>query len=175
MARAQTAASPTFFNVEALRQCHALEHGTVWVLSEKYPQLRLGGTSTDKGFYIFGAVEPQLLEAAAHEALRRFKAGEDTLAVHPRCGTNLSVGLVLTLALSMGFNLVLPRRPLSQLMGAGLAVYGAAILARDLGALAQKHVTTAVPLNLAVLGVVEEKDWLGRTGYFVQVAWVHAG
>ncbi len=166
-----TAANP-IFNLEALRQCHALEHGTVWVLSETDPQMTLGGTSTDHGFYIFGDVDPLKLEQAARQALDRFQKGETNLAVHPRCGTNISVGMLLTMVFSLGFNSFLPRRPLPQLLGAGLAFYGASALAQSVGALAQRHITTSIPINLEVLSVEPQKDFLGRTGYFVAVRWV---
>jgi len=172
MTTTSRAAAPSFLNLEALRQCHALEHGTVWVLSEKQPRLSLGGTSTDQGFYIYGPVQPQELERAAREALARFAKGEDDLAVHPRCGTNLSVSMLLILGLTLGLNTILPRRPFPQLLGAGLAVYGTSLLGIPLGMLAQRHVTTAIPRNLEVLSVEKTKDWLGRSGHFVAVRWV---
>ncbi|WP_287129015.1 DUF6391 domain-containing protein [Candidatus Cyanaurora vandensis] len=166
-------ANPTTLNLACLRQCHALEHGTVWVLAETQPQITLGGTATDHGFYIYGAVEPRQLEQAVQTALERFKQGEAGLAVHPRCGTNLSVRMVLTLGLSLGCGSLLPRRPLPRLLGVGLAVFGASLLARDLGALTQRHLTTAIPHNLVIQGVTYEKDWLGRGGHFVRVGWVN--
>ncbi|WP_218081122.1 DUF6391 domain-containing protein [Anthocerotibacter panamensis] len=175
MTSSSTATRPaptSFFNLEALRQCHGLEHGTVWVLSELNPRLTLGGTSTDRGFYIYGPVETLALEAAARQALVRFGQGEESLAVHPRCGTNLSVGMLLTLGLSLGLGSLLPRRPLSQLMGMGLAVYGASVMAQSLGSLAQRHITTAIPRNLEVLSVTPQKDWWGRPAHFVAVRWV---
>jgi plasmid stabilization system protein ParE len=160
------------FNLEALRQCHALEHGTVWVLSEWYPHLSLGGTSTDRGFYIFGSVTQERLEEAAREALRRFQQGAEELAVHPRCGTNLSAGILLLLLLTLGLSALLPRRPLAQTMGLGLAVYGTSVLSENVGAFAQRHITTAIPRNLEITGVQAQKDWLGRSGLFVAVRWV---
>ncbi len=173
-AAAQTLRQESFFNLEALRQCHALEHGTVWVLSEQQPRMSLGGTSTAKGFYIYGPVETSDLEQAAHEALARFKKGAPDLAVHPRCGTNISVGMLLTMGLSVGINRILPARPFAQILGVGLAIYGASLFASSLGALAQRHVTTAIPLDLEILSVKKQKDWLGRPSHFVAVQWTRS-
>jgi len=83
-----------------LRQVHALEHGTIWVLSEGNDNENLGGLSTDQGFYIYGQVNQNNLQQAVHRALQRLQGGEWNLAIHPRCGTNLSVTMVLTAGLA---------------------------------------------------------------------------
>jgi len=53
----------------------------------------LGGLSTDQGFYLYGQVNTAALERAVRVA-QRLTTGEWHLAVHPRCGTNLSVGML---------------------------------------------------------------------------------
>src|SRR4028118_905731 len=104
---------PGLQEILMLRQVHALEHATVWVLSDAanflgssrsttVPQLdndRLGGLSTDQGFYLYGQVNAAQLHRAVRIALQRLTNGEWHLAVHPRCGTNLSVGILLTAGL----------------------------------------------------------------------------
>jgi Domain of unknown function (DUF6391) len=177
-----------------VRQVHALEHATVWVLSElgrsplasssaqspsaQSPSARLteqlGGMSTERGFYLYGAVDPVTVEWAVHRALQRLVAGEWDLAVHPRCGTNLSVGILLTAGLAIGVNWLLPKDPLGQLLGLGLAATAAAGLAPDFGSLAQRYLTTAIPFNLAVQGVTASRDRLGHPVHFVQVQWVES-
>jgi Domain of unknown function (DUF6391) len=163
-----TRALRSSIGMEQVTQVHALEHGTIWVLSEKYPKLQLGGASTNQGFYVYGQVDPQILLAAAREALERFKRGEADLAVHPRCGTNLSVGMLLTMGFAFGFNLLLPRRLPNLLMGAGLAAMCSSLLSPSLGAKAQKYVTTDIPMNLSVTGIKTQTDWMGRKTHFVQ-------
>ena len=168
-----------------LRQVHALEHATVWVLSESsvghsssivssassMDNELLGGMSTDQGFYLYGQVETMYLRRAVHQALQRVTEGEWNLAVHPRCGTNLSVSMLLTAGLALGIHWFLPRGPIEQLLGLGLATTMAAQLAPDLGSVAQQYVTTAIPFNLAIAGVTAIRDDWGRPTHFMRVRW----
>jgi hypothetical protein len=176
-----------------LRQVHALEHATVWMLSNRRPfrpmhtrstfqtangfsdptdDELLGGMSTDQGFYLYGQVDTDELRRAAQIALERITAGEWHLAVHPRCGTNLSVGMLLTAGFALGTSLLLPRGPIEQLLGLSIAAMTAAHLAPDLGSLAQRYVTTAIPFNLAIDRIMPTRDPLGRPAHFIQVRWL---
>ena len=170
---------PGLKEVLTLRQVHALEHATVWVLSQsggtataRADNDLLGGMSTDQGFYLYGRVNIAQLRQAVREALQRIASGEWDLAVHPRCGTNLSVGMLLTAGLAVGINLALPRGPILQLLGLGAAAAAAAQLAPDVGALAQRYVTTAIPFNLGVVDITLSHDFWGREAHFVRVRWV---
>ena len=169
-----------------LRQVHALEHGTVWVLSEGEQNIEssilegnpppidnetLGGLSTDRGFYLYGRVDRLDLKRAVYKALDRLKSGEWNLAIHPRCGTNLSVTMLLTSGMILGTHLLLPRSPIAQLIGAGLAVTTAAQLAPDLGKETQKYLTTSIPFNLQIRDISLTTDIWGRSAYFVSVEW----
>ena len=170
---------PGLKEVLTLRQVHALEHATVWVLGQSgtTPTARsdnesLGGMSTDEGFYLYGGVNITQLRQAVRSALERIASGEWDLAVHPRCGTNLSVGMLLTAGLAVGINLALPRGPILQLLGLGVAAAAAAQLAPDVGALAQRYVTTAIPFNLNIVDISVRQDFWGREAHFVRVRWV---
>ena len=170
---------PGLKEVLTLRRVHALEHATVWVLSQSSGTATaradndlLGGMSTDQGFYLYGRVNIAQLHHAVREALQRIASGEWDLAVHPRCGTNLSVGMLLTAGLAVGINLALPRGPILQLLGLGAAAAAAAQLAPDVGALAQRYVTTAIPFNLGVVDISVTHDFWGREAHFVRVRWV---
>lgn len=167
-----------------LRQVHALEHATVWVLSETQTSATsppfsrtlvdnelLGGMSTESGFYLYGDFSTTQLQRAVKTALRRIIGGEWDLAVHPRCGTNVSVGMLLTAGFALGIHLIFPRGPIEQLIGFGLAASTAAQLAPDLGQLAQRYVTTAIPFNLAVENISQTRDIWGRTAHFVRIRW----
>lgn len=168
-----------------VRQVHALEHATVWVLTES-PQrfgltpdgeqgtVSLGGMSTPDGFYLYGNVATSALEQAAEAALQRIVAGDWNLAVHPRCGTNFAVNMLLTAGLFMGGQVFLPKDPLSQLLGIGAAAATASSLAPDLGSIAQRYVTTAIPFNLGITRVEQLGDRWGQPTHFVSVRWVEA-
>ncbi|MBE9096879.1 DUF6391 domain-containing protein [Tychonema sp. LEGE 07203] len=169
---------PGLKEILTVRQVHALEHATVWVLSQSGPAAAradnqlLGGMSTDEGFYLYGHVDIAQLRQAVGEALHRIAGGEWDLAVHPRCGTNLSVAMLLTAGLAVGINLALPKGPILQLLGLGAAAAAAAQLAPDAGSLAQRYVTTAIPFNLSVVDISVSNDFWGREAHFVRVRWV---
>jgi Domain of unknown function (DUF6391) len=176
---------PGLKEILMLRQVHALEHATVWVLGESksaYP-LTLGATniqvdnellsglSTEQGFYLYGEVNISDLRRAIALAQHRLTSGEWDLAIHPRCGTNLSVAMLLTAGLVVGVHLLLPFRPIEQLIGLGLAATTAAEVAPDLGSMAQRYLTTAIPFNLAIQNITRTRDIWGRQGHFVKVYW----
>ncbi|NET58636.1 MAG: hypothetical protein F6K47_21520 [Symploca sp. SIO2E6] len=174
---------PGLKEILMLRQVHALEHATVWVLGERFGVSRtgaatdlsdndnLGGLSTDEGFYLYGELDPADLSRAVHLALRRITRGEWDLAVHPRCGTNLSVGMLLTAGLALGAHLVMPPGPVEQILGVGLATAAASEITPDLGNLAQRYLTTAIPFNLAVESITATSDIWGNPAHFVRVRW----
>jgi hypothetical protein len=167
-----------------LRQVHALEHATVWVLSETAPIVgetvsqpdneTLGGLSTNQGFYLYGNVTKLNLERAVRRALQRLQWGEWNLALHPRCGTNLSVSALLTAGLALGAHLLLPRCPIEQLFGLAAATAMAGQIAPDIGMSAQKYLMTAIPFNLELVDISATQDFWGRTAYFVRLAWQDA-
>ncbi|MBW4480608.1 MAG: hypothetical protein KME54_28145 [Tolypothrix brevis GSE-NOS-MK-07-07A] len=162
-----------------LRQVHALEHATVWVLGQstsgcsnfQVDNELLSGLSTEQGFYLYGEVNISNLRRAVTLALHRLTNGEVDLAVHPRCGTNASVTMLLTASLAVGMHLLLPFRPIEQLVGLGLAATTAAEIAPDIGALAQRYVTTAIPFNLAIENIAVTRDVSGHKAHFVKVRW----
>lgn len=171
---------PGLKEVLTIRQVHALEHATVWVLSElgnsvttQVSHESIGGMSTPQGFYLYGSVNPAHLQQAVEIALQRVTSGEWNLAVHPRCGTNLSVAMTLTVGLALGINLLLPRRPIEQLLGFGIAATAATQLAPELGSLAQKYITTAIPFNLRLVNISATQDLWGRPTHFVQLSWIN--
>ncbi|MDJ0799192.1 MAG: DUF6391 domain-containing protein [Calothrix sp. MO_167.B12] len=168
---------PGLKDILMLRQVHALEHATVWILSESTTtpnqgdnQL-LGGLSTEQGFYLYGEVNISDLRRAVNLALHRLTSGEWNLAVHPRCGTNVSVEAILTAGLAVGMHLLLPRGPVEQLIGLGVAATTAAEISPDVGSVVQKYLTTAIPFNLAIANIIPTQDYEGREAYFIRVYW----
>lgn len=127
------------------RRNHGLEHATLNVLAKKYPNVTMGGISTPKGFYIIGNVPTEDVAEAAIEALKRLRAGEAELALHPNCGTNYVIsgifaGLGAWLGVAgvgKGLGKKLKRLPLMILLATG-----ALILTRQVGPRVQKEITT---------------------------------
>jgi hypothetical protein len=154
-----------------LRQVHALEHGTIWLLSQGQDDESLGGLSTESGFFVYGQVNPERLKRAVNNALQRLQQGEWNLAIHPRCGTNLSVAMVLAAGLALGTHLILPREPISQLIGLGLAANLGLQLAPEIGSSVQKYLTTGIPFNLKLAKITLTQDFWGRQAYFVSLDW----
>jgi len=131
----------------------------------------LGGLSTEEGFYLYGEVPPEQLRRSVITALQRFRDGEWDLAVHPRCGTNVSVALLLSAGLSLGSHLVLPKDPITQLLGIGMGASVASAMAPEVGQWVQKYLTTAVPFNLTLDKIYLTTDFWGRSANFVQLQW----
>jgi hypothetical protein len=128
--------------IQSVRQNHALEHATIHMLSRKYPYVRLMGRSTPAGFYIYGPLDTQEVASAASEALARLQQGEEHLAVHPRCGTNLAVTGVLAGSAAFVATLGRPRSKLDRLPLALMAATLGAIAAQPLAQRVQENVTT---------------------------------
>ena len=103
------------------------------------------------------------LRAAAEEAVARLKAGEDGLAVHPNCGTNLVMagvlsGLAALIAAGDPKQSVWDRAP-----RAVLAAMAAMMVAPPLGRMAQARVTTSARVDGLRVVAVNRCD----TGPFV--------
>ncbi len=127
----------------AVRQNHALEHATIVLLSKAFPDVRLAGVSFAAGFFVFGDVPTEAIRPAAEQALNRLRNGEPEMAIHERCGTNLAVAGILTGLSAMSVAKL--RRPYNTFNNVILAATAALVVARPLGLLVQKYVTTLTP------------------------------
>ena len=131
--------------VDRTRRNHGLEHATITILSQRVRGVSLVGRSTPNGFHLYGNVSTGDVTAAAQEALRRMKAGEVGLAVHPNCGTNfVTAGIAAGLAAYIGFlgaNSGGARRERLPLVA--MLATGALILAQPFGLEIQRYVTTS--------------------------------
>ena len=157
-----------------VRQVHALEHATVWVLGETLGDSymdAIAGMSTEDGFYLYGKLNINQISQATYSALERLKEGEWNLAVHPRCGTNFSVQILLTTAMVGLTSLVAPKNPLAQILGMGVAATTALEIAPDLGNSVQKYITTSIPFNLKIVNIEQIPDMWGTSAHFVRLSW----
>ena len=149
-----------------IRRNHGLEHATIHMLSARYPKSTLIGRADAHGFYLYGEVPSEAVEAAVTEALDRLRAGEHHLAIHPNCGTNfLTAGLLAASASFLSLTGMGDRgwrERLDRLPVAIVATMVALILAQPLGTAAQQHLTTrGDPGKLKVTAIRRHES--GRT------------
>jgi hypothetical protein len=144
-----------------VRKNHALEHATITVLSAMVPNLSVSARSFANGFIIFGDVDLGLLRTAANEALRRLKAGEAELAIHPNCGTNIVVGVSLvTLGTMLGMASSQTR---TRVVPAAASSVAGLMAARPLGEYVQRHFTTLPDLQGASIKDIVRRRVFGFT------------
>lgn len=149
----------------AVRQNHALEHATIVVLSKDHPDVRLSGVSFASGFFVFGDVKTEDVRQAAAEALDRLRGREPELAIHERCGTNLAVAGMLTGLSAM--TVARMRKPFNTFNNVVLASTAALVLARPLGLLVQKYLTTRTPSATMRVARIRHLTFLGSPAHFV--------
>jgi hypothetical protein len=158
--------------VDRTRRNHGLEHATITVLSQRHRGLSLVGRSTPFGFHLYGDITTEQLESAAHEALRRMKAGETSLAVHPNCGTNfVTAGLAAGVAAYIGFlgaNSASARRDRLPLVT--LLATAALMFAQPLGLEVQRRVTTSGEMREMQITRVEKRSNGRIMAHFVATA-----
>lgn len=136
------------------RRNHGLEHASIHILSTK--RYRLSGRSDDGGFVIIGEVPTDEVKNAVNEALRRMKAGEHNLAVHPNCGTNLvTTATLLSLVGLFGLGGSTRRDGFNRLPTVMVGMMFVLLYSPLLGMSLQKHFTTeGDPGNMEVVGVM---------------------
>lgn len=148
--------------ISRVRRNHGLEHATLHILSERFPNTNLAGHSDRGGFWLLGEVPIETVQQAVEEALQRLRAGEKKLAVHDRCGTNfVTAGILAGLAggsamfgAGRRFRDKLERLPLSITM-ATLAL----IFSQPLGYKLQEEITTSgQPGDLEVIEIIANKQ-----------------
>ena len=156
----------------AVRENHALEHATIVLLSQQFPETRLAGVSIAAGFFIFGDVPTEVVLPTAQEALSRLRGEEPDLAIHERCGTNLAVAGLLTGLAAMSVTRL--RKPYNTFNNVVLASTAALVIARPLGLLAQRYITTHTPNDTMCIQGVHRLSWRGTT-HFVRTDNPQAG
>ncbi len=130
------------------RRNHALEHATVNVLEQRYrARLPMGGYAERDGFYIHGPANPNAVLAAAREGLQRLQAGEHRAWRHPRCGTVVVSGQLISAATFVGLLFLFKFTVGGVLLSMILAVLAARTLARPIGLFLQRLLTTSSDLS----------------------------
>jgi hypothetical protein len=150
--------------IQAVRQHHGIEHATLTLLSRRFPQTRAFARSDSRGFVVYGDVATVDLRAAAEEAVARLEAGEDGLAVHPNCGTNLVTAGVLSGLAAFIAGGGQKRSLWDRVPSAVLAATAALMVAPPLGRWTQVNVTTSPQVSGLRVVAVRRCD----TGPFVR-------
>ncbi len=134
-----------------LRINHALEHATINVVEEHYGPQQLVGFAQEDGFFIKGAIQPNVLEESARIGHRRLLQGEHHLAIHHRCGTSIAAANFLS---ALVFLLLLLFTRQFTLFNVLLAVIAANLMGPLLGKWLQMYFTTLTEVeDVEIIGV----------------------
>ncbi len=145
--------------VRRTRRNHGLEHATITILSGRVRNLHMAGRSSASGFVLLGEAPTEQIEAALRDALRRMRAGEHHLAVHPNCGTNLvTTGMMASVAAMIGLSGASRRDAWNRLPTVMILVMLALIFGQPLGLSLQKHLTTdGDPADLEIISITRSQ------------------
>lgn len=149
--------------ISRVRRNHALEHATMHVLEEQFYGLGMLGLSGLNGFWLLADLPTESVTDAALTALKRLKAGEEELAFHEHCGTNLASPLFLTalvcwVILTGGEGEIKLRRiPLAILIAVPFF-----LLSKPLGPWMQRNLTTSAMPEDMELAQVNTQRFMGR-------------
>lgn len=158
----------TFSLLERLRRNHAIEHASLHLLVRKMGPVRAVACSDWGGFTIYGDIKTQPLAEAAIEALQALQSGHAELAIHPHCGSNLTVSMFLgTLAAATW--LIAKRRGFwGRLFALGLTI-GAIGAAQPLSRIVQGRLLTHPDVRHARIRSVQRYPWRGGTIHRVTI------
>ncbi len=140
-----------------MRRNHALEHATLQVMAQRNPALRAAGYSDPVGFWLIGTVPTAEIEEGVALALTRLHGGEQALAIHPHCGTNLVTNAMLAGTFAwLGMLIAGPswKNRLEQWPLVIIFTMLGLMIGQPLGPVLQKNVTTSPAAeNLQVIRV----------------------
>jgi len=150
--------------ISRVRRNHGLEHATLNILAASHPGTSFAGHSDGGGFWILGDVNTEELHKTAALALEKLSAGQENLAIHNNCGTNLLVsGFSAGLAGAAGLIGVgdRPRDKIERIpMITALSVL-ALIVTKPLGPVVQKLLTTSGKPGLLKITSIQKHDLNG--------------
>ena len=129
--------------LQRIRRNHAIEHATLHMLARSTARVRLLGQSDAGGITFYGDADDAQLRQALDQGLRALQAGAAELAVHPRCGSGVTVtGLLALVPAWVLLTELERRRPSLRVPLALLGLVSAAVLAPPLALTAQACVFT---------------------------------
>lgn len=145
--------------IRKTRRNHGLEHATIHLLSGRVKNLQMAGRSDSGGFVLIGDAPTEQIEWAVHEALRRMRAGEHGLAVHPNCGTNLVTTGFLAATISSAAMAGASRRDVwNRLPLVTSLIMLVLVFGQPLGNSLQRHLTTeGDPGDLEIVSITRKE------------------
>jgi hypothetical protein len=156
--------------VNNTRRNHALEHATLKVLEECYPGMRMAGVSNPKGFLLLADLPTEVVTDAVLKAQKRLVAGEEDLAIHPHCGTNVVTSSLLAAvsAWILLYGSSGTRKPkwYNYLFAISFAI-PIYIFSEPLGPKVQKLVTTKADLGDLAVKLVESNGYGKSLVHFI--------
>jgi hypothetical protein len=151
---------------------HAIEHATIHILSRMRPFTSMAGRSNSRGFYIYGDIPTEMLTQAVEEAIRRLRAGERQLAIHPNCGTNMLSSAVLAAGGTvLGMSGTRQRGWIEKGPAAVLGALIGVVLGQLVGLRLQAHLTTDANLPDVRIAGIERKQLGKRVYHWVELAY----
>ncbi len=146
--------------IRCTRYNHALEHATLHLLQQRYPNMQLVAFSDGRGITFYSQLKAEEILPALHAAQEQLRNGVAGLAIHPHCGTNLVTAATLT-ALSTWLALASTGRRnwLDRLLRAILFNIFALQTAPALGTWMQAHVTTDAGLPPVTITALVADAW----------------
>lgn len=152
--------------ISQVRRNHSLEHATMHLLAQRFKGLSMTGVSGVRGFFLLADLPTETICDVAIEALDRLNAGENELALHDNCGTNLAVPSILAgiaiwaAMLGTDKNSTLKWRRLPFALILAVPVF---LISRPLGAVAQKYLTTSVDPGSLTIKLITTQKYSGRS------------
>ncbi|MBA4379595.1 MAG: hypothetical protein C0393_02725 [Anaerolinea sp.] len=131
--------------ISRVRRNHGLEHASLNILNQRFPERTLAGYSSPSGFFVLGDLATEDLREAVMQALTRLQTGERHLAIHPNCGTNyVAAGFVAGLLAWLGMAGAKSKREKVDRLPfvIALAMLGF-IISQPLGLKIQERITTS--------------------------------
>jgi len=156
--------------VSNTRKNHALEHATMTVLQELYPGLKMAGVSNTQGFFLFADLPTENITDAVLKAQKRLANGEESLAIHPNCGTNLVTSSLISAGLAwlLLYGSSGTRKPkwYNYVFALSFAL-PAFVLSRPIGPKVQKLLTTNAELGELSVKLVESNGYGKSLVHFI--------
>lgn len=153
-----------------IRKNHAMEHAAIHLLSKTMPSVPFAGYSFIKGFWILGKAELQDVQKNVELAYARLKNGEQQLAVHPGCGTNIAVTGLCTAATAMLTTMGTSDEDSKLERFGAFTTAGmiGALIGHKLGPKVQKHITTDPDVSNLTIVSISCSTFHGTPAFFIR-------